>query len=101
MITITGTVGASYLVSGMPVQTTANGVLKISFENNTAGTSLSLCAGSMANFNAGVAGTTLATSGGPGFIFLTIVDTQQLSGQVIYVLRTKGAGNSQFTINIE
>jgi hypothetical protein len=39
MITITGTVGSSgkYLVTGLPVDTTANAVLKMAFENNTSG----------------------------------------------------------------
>ena len=106
MITITGTMGDKYLVSGMPVKTTANTVLKIEFENNTAGPNLSLCAGSMAAFNSGniKKSMVLASSGGPGFQFLTIVDTKQLSGKVIYVLRETGTGftgNSKFTINIE
>jgi len=101
MISITGTVGDKYLVSGMPVATTANRVLKFAFENNTAGTNLLLCAGSMADFNAGKSATVLASSGGPGFQFLTIVDTEKLSNQVIYVLRSVGSGNSKFTINVE
>ena len=52
MITITGTVGSSgkYLVTGIPVDTTANAVLKIAFENNTSGTNLALFAGTDANF---------------------------------------------------
>ena len=39
MITITGTVGSSgkYLVTGLPVDTTANADLKMAFENNTSG----------------------------------------------------------------
>ena len=42
MITITGTVGSSgkYLISGTPVNTTTDAVLKIAFENNTSGTNL-------------------------------------------------------------
>jgi len=34
-----------YLVTGVSVDTAANMVLKLAFENNTAGTNLSLCAG--------------------------------------------------------
>ena len=58
MITITGTVGSSgkYLVTGIPVDTTANAVLKIAFENNTSGTNLGLFAGTTANFERAVAG---------------------------------------------
>src|SRR5207248_2380391 len=40
MFTITGTVGTDgkYLVTGMPVDTATHTVLKLAFENNTAGT---------------------------------------------------------------
>lgn len=103
MITITGTVGPSgkYLVTGMPVSTKTHTVLKITFENNTAGTNLGLCAGSDADFNAGNPGLQLSSSGGPGFQFLTIIDTHQLSGKVLYVLRQVGTSVSQFTLTIE
>jgi hypothetical protein len=52
MITITGTVGSAgkYLVTGIPVDTKANAVLKIAFENNTPGTNLALLAGTDADF---------------------------------------------------
>jgi hypothetical protein len=103
MITITGTVGSSgkYLVTGIPVETTANAVLKIAFENNTSGTNLALIAGTVANFESGTGGTQLSDSGGPGFQFLTITDAQQLSGKVIFVRREVGSANSQFTLTIE
>jgi hypothetical protein len=103
MFTLTGTVGASskYLVTGMPVDTNTHTVLKLAFENNTAGTNLSLCAGSDANFSAGTAGIRLSGSGGPGFKFLTIVDTQVLSGKVIYVLREVGSAAAEFTLTVD
>jgi hypothetical protein len=103
MITITGTVGASgkYLVTGMPVNSTVKTMLKLSFENNTGGTNLALFAGTVANFEAGAGGTLLASSGGPGFRFLTIIDASKLSGMVIYVLRQVGTANSSFTLNVE
>ena len=103
MITITGSVGASgkYLVTGMPVKTTTKAVLKIAFENKTAGTNLALCAGTLANFNAGKVGLQLSDSGGPGFQFLTIIDAAQLSGKVLYVLRQVGTAVSQFTLTVE
>jgi hypothetical protein len=68
MFTLTGTVGADgkYLVTGMPVNTNTHTVLKLAFENNTAGTNLSLCAGTDADFTAGTAGTRLSDSRGPG-----------------------------------
>jgi len=103
MLTITGSVGATgkYLVTGLPVDTKAHTVLKLTFENNTAGTNLSLCAGTDANFAAGTAGIRLSDSGGPGFQFLTIIDTHKLAGQLIYVLREVGSAVSQFTLNID
>jgi hypothetical protein len=103
MIKITGTVGSSgkYLVTGIPVDTQTHTVLKIAFENNTAGTNLALCAGTDANFTAGTVGMQLSDSGGPGFQFLTIIDTHKLAGKIIYVLRAVGSADSQFTINVE
>lgn len=103
MITISGTVGPSgkYLVTGMPVHTNHSHVLKLAFENNTGGTNLALCAGTTADFTAGNVGLQLSDSGGPGFQFLTIVDTHQLTGKVIYVLRMVGGADSQFTLNVD
>jgi hypothetical protein len=103
VITITGTVGSSgkYLVTGMPVDTKTHTVLKIGFENNTPGTNLALCAGTDADFAAGTIGIQLSDSGGPGFRFLTLIDTNKLSGKIIYVLRAVGTTASQFTINVE
>jgi hypothetical protein len=103
MFTLTGTVGSDgkYLVSGMPVTTATHAVLKLAFENNTPGTNLSLCAGSDADFAAGTAGITLSDSGGPGFKFLTIIDTRALSGKIIYVLRAVGTADAQFTLTVD
>ena len=103
MFTLTGAVGASgkYLVTGMPVDTKTNSVLKLAFENNTAGTNLALCAGTNADFAAGIAGIQLSDSGGPGFKFLTIIDASVLSGQIIYVLRKVGSATSEFTLTID
>ena len=100
MITITGSVGASgkYLVTGMRVQTTSNAVLKITFENNTAGTNLELDAGT---FGDGTPEMILSSSGGPGYQFLTIIDANKLAGKDIYVRRKVGTLVSKFTINIE
>ena len=103
MFTLTGTVGSSgkYLVTGIPVNTTTHTVLKLAFENNTPGTNLSLCAGNDADFAAGTAGTTLSDSGGPGFKFLTIIDTHALSGQIIYVLREVGTADAEFILTVD
>jgi hypothetical protein len=103
MITITGSVGSSgkYLVTGLPVDTTANAVLKMAFENNTSGTNLALFAGTVAEFESGSGGMQLSDSGGPGFQFLTIIDTQQLSGKIIFVRREVGSANSQFTLTVD
>ena len=103
MIQLTGTVGSSgkYLVTGAPVSTKSNAVLKIAFVNNTAGTNLGLYAGTDAEFSSGTGGMQISDSGGPGFQFLTITDTQALSGQIIFVRRNVGSANAQFTLNIE
>jgi hypothetical protein len=103
MLTLTGTVGpdGKYLVTGMPVSTTHHAVLKLTFENNTLGTNLALAAGSDADFAAGTAGIRLSDSGGPGFKFLTIIDTEALSGQIIYVLREVGTADAQFTLTVD
>ena len=103
MITITGTVGSSgkYLVTGIPVDTTANAVLKMVSENNTSGTNLGLFSGTTANFESGSGGMQLSDSGGPGFQFLTIIDTHKLAGKIIFVRREVGSANSQFTLTVE
>jgi hypothetical protein len=89
-----------YLVTGAPVSATT-GLLKLSFENRTAGTNLELCAGTVADFSAGNCATVLSDSGGPGFIFLTIIDAAKLSGQIIFVRRAVGLANSQFALTVE
>ena len=100
---ITGTVGSTgkYLLSGSPVNVTANAVLKISFEDATAGTNLELCAGTTADFGAGNCTTRLSDSGGPGFTFLTIVDAASLNGKFLYVIRVVGSGAASFVFTIE
>jgi hypothetical protein len=75
--------------------------MKISFENMTVGTNLTLCAGMLAQFNAGQVGMQLSGSGGPGFRFLTIIDAAKLDRKVMYVLHAVGAVNAQFTMVIE
>jgi hypothetical protein len=76
-----------FLVTGAPVTTTTAAVLKISFGNDTAGTNLALCAGTIADFVSSHCTLQLSDSGGPGFTFLTIVDTPAIAGKVIFVLR--------------
>ena len=101
--TITGTVGTSgkYLVTGAPVTTTTVTMLKLSFENKTPGTNLELCAGTAADFAAGTCSIRLSDSGGPGFVFLTITDTSQLSGKIIFVRRAVGFTSSEFALTVE
>jgi hypothetical protein len=101
--TITGTVGATgkFLVTGAPVTTTTAAVLKISFGNDSAGTNLALCAGTIADFVSSHCAFQLSDSGGPGFTFLTIVDTPAIAGKVIFVLREVGIATSTFTLTIE
>jgi hypothetical protein len=103
MITITGAVGSSgkYLVTGMPVNATTPAVLKMSFENNTSGTNLSLVAGTTAEFTSGTGGTLLSDSGGPGFVFLTIIEAHKLNDRVIFVRRSVGTAVSEFTLVVD
>ena len=100
---ITGTVGPSgkYLITGAPVTTTTVTVLKLSFENKTPGTNLELCAGTATDFATGTCSTRLSDSGGPGFVFLTITDTSQLSGKIIFVQRVVGIATAEFTLTVE
>ena len=62
---------------------------------------LELCAGTAADFIAGTCPTRLSDSGGPGFVFLTIVDTPAISGKIIYVIRAVGAASATFRLTIE
>jgi hypothetical protein len=103
MITLTGTVGSSgkYLVTGIPVNTHVDTTLKITFENNTSGTNLGLFAGTNAEFSSGSGGLQLSDSGGPGFTFLSIIDTKLISGLVLFVRRLVGSADSQFTLTID
>lgn len=103
MIQLTGTVGSSgkYLLTGMAVDTHVHSVLKLAFENNTAGVNLALCAGTDADFAAGNPALQLSDSGGPGFQFLTIIDTHKLAGKLLYVLREVGSADAQFTVTVE
>jgi hypothetical protein len=76
-------------------------LLKLSFENNTANTNLELCAGTAADFNAGICAMRLSDSGGPGFVFLTLVDASQLSDKIIFVRRAVGITPARFTLTVE
>jgi hypothetical protein len=76
-------------------------MLKLSFENQTPGTNLELCAGTPADFAAGTCSVRLSDSGGPGFVFLTITDTSQLAGKFIFVQRAVGIASSQFVLTVE
>ena len=103
LTSITGTVGSTgkYLLSGTPVNVTANMVLKITFETTTAGVNLALCAGTSENFLSGTCATQLNDSGGPGFTFLTIVDAASLNGRLIYVVREVGTADASFKFTVE
>jgi hypothetical protein len=43
----------------------------------------------------------LSDSGGPGFVFLTIIDAATLNGMQLYVLRAVGSAAAEFTLTIE
>ena len=101
--TVRGTVdpGKAYLISGMPVASKTATVLKFVFENKTENTSLSLCAGTAKDFSAGTCAMNLVTSGGPGFQFLSIVDSTQLTGKLLFVVNTEGSVKSDFVLTVE
>lgn len=103
MVTVTGTVGSSgkYLVTAIPIDTHSHCVLKMVFENNTSGTNLGLYAGTAEEFGSGSGGRRISDSGGPGFMFLTIIDTQVLSGKALFVRREVGSSDAQFTLTVE
>lgn len=103
-VVITGTVGSSgkYLVSGAPISVKKeDGIIKITFESRTAGSNLSLCVGTLENFDSNTCASELVSSGGAGFVFLSIVDVEELNGKVFFVKRNVGSGNSEFTITME
>ena len=75
--------------------------LKLSFGNKTPGTNLELCADTAADFAAGTCSERLSDSGGPGFVFLTITDTSQLSGKFIFVQRVVGITSPEFALSVE
>ena len=83
-----------YLVTGIPIDTKTHTVLKIVFGNKTAGTNLGLFAGTDADFTVGTGGLQLSDSGGPGFQFLTIIDTHKISGKILYVRSPSRVGEA-------
>lgn len=102
LTTITGTVGGTaYLLTGSPVNVTANVVLKMTFETTTSGANLELCAGGGADLAAGRCATRLSDSGGPGFTFLTMVDAASLNGKILYVIKAVGVDPASFRFTIE
>ena len=100
-VTITGIADPDYLISSTPVMSTGHAVLKMIFEDRTPGTNVSLCAGIIEDFAQGRCSMWLSGSGGPGFQFLTIIDTNALSGEVLYVIRQIGTVPAQFVLTIE
>lgn len=100
-LTITDTVQDGFLVTGTEISTGMKVALKMAFENKTAGTNLSLCAGSSADFQARKCTIILSSSGGPGFQFLTITDTSKLSGKHIYVINNGPVKPASFSLTVE
>ena len=107
IIVSTGTGFSHRPISGIPVNTAVNTTLKISFELNTAvgqGGEWLLCAGTPTDFAANNIGLQLANVTGAGIQTLTIIDTNQLAGRLLYIVRqgtAVGPAMLQFTINIE
>jgi hypothetical protein len=84
----------------MPVHSSVQAVLKLTFENNTSGSNLALVVGTAEDFEQRAA-TDISGSGGPGFRFLTILDTGQLDGKHLYVRGDVGSADSQFTLTLD
>lgn len=100
-VTITGVASPKYLISSTPVISDGDAVLKMTFENKTPGTNVSLCLGTMDDFAQGKCAMHLSSSGGPGFKFLTIIDARELSGKVLYAIRGVGTAPAQFVLVVE
>jgi hypothetical protein len=102
-VAISSTVGASgkYLVTQVPVTGTAPAMIKLTFENRTAGTKLELCAGAGGDFAGGYCPMSLANSVARGAPLLTIVDMATLSGKVLYVRSVAGTAASTFVLTVE
>lgn len=98
---ITGGVEQKYLLTGSAVNVSTHAVLKITFETTTPGENLALCAGSSEDFAAGKCATQLNDSGGPGFVFLTLIDAAALNGKFLFVLREVGTKTATFRFTIE
>lgn len=100
-VMITGVAHPKYLITGAPVVSSGDGLLKMTFETRTPGTNVSLCAGTMEDFADGKCAMHLSGSGGPGFKFLTIIDARELSGKVLYAIRAVGTAPAQFALTID
>jgi hypothetical protein len=101
-VVITGTVGAkAYLITGSTINTKAHSNVKITFVDNTGGTNVALCSGTSAQVASNTCGTQLNDSGGPGFIFLTLIDVATLNGLQLYAIREAGSTPASFTLTIE
>jgi len=100
-VMITGVAHPKYLITGTPVISSGDGLLKMTFETRTPGTNVSLCAGTMEDFADGKCSVILSGSGGPGFKFLTIIDARELSGKVLYAIRAAGTAPAQFALTID
>jgi hypothetical protein len=57
--------------------------------------------GSNGKISAGKCTIVLSVSGGSGFTSLMIIDSGQLSGKQIYVIRAAGTAASSFTLTVE
>ena len=77
-------------------------MFKLVFENLKVGTKVTPCLGTVADFNSGTCAMDLASSGGPGSQFLTIVDTAALTGKILFVKRAIGnLAMSRFSLTVE
>jgi hypothetical protein len=54
-----------------------------------------------ADFAAGAGGLRMSDSGGPGAMFLTIVDAHKIAERVVYAVREVGSAESQFSLTVD
>ena len=100
-LTMTGTVDQKYVVTGRAVSGATQSVLKLKFESKTAGTNLTLCASTLAEFGANTCALQLSGSGGPGFMFVTITNTVELNGKIIWVRNNGPVKPATFELSVE
>jgi hypothetical protein len=97
-----GTVGSDgRYILGTQFNGAGQAAVKFLFANLTVGTKLSLCAGTMSEFDSGTCAVTLGSSDGPASLVLAIVGGSILNDKVLWIRRDTGQAASRFALTIE